>query len=87
MTLPNQSMKSRRSVNHLAPCILVISLVSVAIAEADQSEETARMHGPRWFTLRHDLIDWFGSVIEPSPIVTNCCQLSIALERLRTVAM
>ena len=35
--LPNQSMKSWRSVNHLAPCILVISLVSVAIAEADQN--------------------------------------------------
>jgi hypothetical protein len=52
----------------------------VAIAEADQSKETARMHGPRWFTLRHDFIDWFGAVIEPSPIVTNRRQLSIALE-------
>src|SRR5207245_11111287 len=37
MTLPNQSMKSWRSVNHLAPYILVISLVSVAIAEANQN--------------------------------------------------
>jgi hypothetical protein len=37
MTPPNQSMKSRRSVNHLAPCILAISLLSVAIAEADQN--------------------------------------------------
>src|SRR6266852_4849436 len=37
MILPNQSMKSWRSVNHLAPCILVISLLSVAIAEADQN--------------------------------------------------
>src|SRR6202030_4080879 len=36
MTLPNQSMKSRRSVNHLAPCILAISLLSLAIAEADE---------------------------------------------------
>jgi hypothetical protein len=25
----------------------------------------ARMHGAGWFTLRHDFIDWFGSVIEP----------------------
>jgi hypothetical protein len=30
-------MKSSRSVNHLAPCILAISLLSVAIAEADQN--------------------------------------------------
>ena len=30
-------MKLWRSVNHLAPCILVISLLSVAIAEADQN--------------------------------------------------
>src|SRR5438477_6982096 len=37
MTLPNQSMKSWRSVNHLAPCILAISLLLVAIAEADQN--------------------------------------------------
>jgi hypothetical protein len=37
MTLPNQSMKSWRSVNHLAPCSLAISLLSVAIAEADQN--------------------------------------------------
>ena len=37
MTLPNQSMKSWRSVNHLAPRSLVISLVSMAIAEADQN--------------------------------------------------
>jgi len=37
------------------------------------------MHGARWFTLRHDFIDRFGDVIEPSTIVTNCCQLSIAL--------
>ena len=79
MTLPNQSMKSWHSVNHLAPCILAISLLSVAIAEADQSKEMARIHGPRWITLRHDFIDWFGGVIEPSTIVTNCCQLSIAL--------
>jgi hypothetical protein len=43
----------------------------VAIAEADQSKEMARMHGARWITLRHDFIDWFGSVIEPSAIVTN----------------
>jgi len=49
----------------------------VAIAEVDQSK--TRMHGARWFTLRHDVSDWFGSVIEPSTIVTNCCQLSIAL--------
>jgi len=59
----------------------------VAIAEADQSKEMARMHGARWFTARRDFIDWFGSVIEPSTIVTNRSQLSIALERLRTVAM
>jgi hypothetical protein len=59
----------------------------VAIAEVDQSKEMARMHGARWFTLRHDFVDWFGSVIEPSTIVTNRRQLSIALERLRTVAM
>src|SRR5947199_6351765 len=37
MTLTNQSMKSWRSVNHLAPCILSVSLLSVAIAEADQN--------------------------------------------------
>src|SRR5256885_15572834 len=37
MTLPNQSMKSWRSVNHLAPCILSVSLLLVAIAEADQN--------------------------------------------------
>ena len=30
----------------------------------------ARMHGARWIALRHDFIDWFGSVIEPSTIVT-----------------
>src|SRR5260370_16734726 len=38
-----------------------------------------RMHGARWFTLRHDFIDWFLSVIEPRTIVTNHRQLSIAL--------
>src|SRR6266550_972950 len=37
MTLPNQSMKSWRSVNHLAPCILSVSLLLVAIADADQN--------------------------------------------------
>src|SRR5260370_17934236 len=37
MTLPNQWMKSWRSVSYLAPCILAISLLSVAIAEADQN--------------------------------------------------
>src|SRR5260370_7926788 len=37
MTLPNRSMKSWRSVNHLAQCIAAISLLSVAIAEADQN--------------------------------------------------
>ncbi len=37
MTLPNQSMRSWRSVNYRALCILGISLVSVAIAEADQN--------------------------------------------------
>ena len=37
----------------------------------DQSKEMARIHGPRWFTLRHDFIDRFGSVIKPSTIVTN----------------
>src|SRR6266550_1782478 len=37
MTLPNQSMKSWRSVILLAPCILAISLLSVPIAEADQN--------------------------------------------------
>src|SRR6185312_11632899 len=36
---------------------------SVAIAEADQSKEMARMHGDRRFALRHDFIDWLGSVI------------------------
>jgi hypothetical protein len=51
----------------------------VAIAEVDQSKETARMHGVRWFTLRRDFINCFGSVIEPSTIVTNRRQLSIAL--------
>jgi len=34
MTLPNQSMKSRRSVNHLALCILAISLLWAASAIA-----------------------------------------------------
>jgi hypothetical protein len=29
------------------------------------------MPGARWFTLRHDFIDWFRSVIEPSTIVTR----------------
>ena len=37
MTLPNRSMKSRRSVNHLGPCLLAISLLSAAIAQADQN--------------------------------------------------
>src|SRR5437588_5089132 len=37
MPLPNQSMKSWRSVNHLALCILAISLLWVSIAEADQN--------------------------------------------------
>src|SRR6266540_6485385 len=37
MTLPNQSMKLWRSVNHLALCILAICLLSVAIAEGDQN--------------------------------------------------
>ena len=54
----------------------------MAIAEADQSEEMATMHGARWFTLRHDFIDWFGSVIQPSTTVTNRSQLSIALGRI-----
>ena len=39
----------------------------------------ARMHGARWITLRRDFIDWFGVVMESSTIVTNCCQLSIAV--------
>jgi hypothetical protein len=43
-----------------------------------ESKEMARIHGARWFTLHHDLIDWFGTVIEPSTIVTNRRQLSIA---------
>ena len=51
----------------------------MAIAEADQSKEMVRMHGMKWFTLCHDFVDRFGSVIEPSTIVTNRCQLSIAL--------
>src|SRR5260370_18468170 len=38
-----------------------------------------RMHGARWFTLRHDFIDWFLRVIEPTTIVTIHRQLSIAL--------
>ena len=46
----------------------------------------ARMYGTKWFTLRRDFIDWFGSGIEPGTIVTNCCRRSIGLERLRTVA-
>jgi len=50
----------------------------VAIAEVDQSKEMAKIHGPRWFTLRHDFIDWFASVMEPGTIVTNRRQLSIA---------
>jgi hypothetical protein len=50
----------------------------VAIAEADQSKEMARMHGAGWFTLRHDFIHWLGSVMEPGTIVTNHRQLSIA---------
>jgi hypothetical protein len=54
----------------------------VAIAEVDQSKDMARMHEAIWFTLRHDFIDWFGSLIEPSTIVTNHCQLSIALGRI-----
>src|SRR5256885_17129959 len=37
MTLPNQSMKSRRSTNHLAPCILAISLLSSASAIATEN--------------------------------------------------
>jgi hypothetical protein len=37
MTLPNQSMESWRRVNHLALWILAISLLSVAMAEADQN--------------------------------------------------
>ena len=38
-----------------------------------------RMHSARWITLRHDFIDWFGSVIEPRTIVTNRRHLFIAL--------
>ena len=37
MTLPNQSMKSWRSVNHLAPCILAISLLWSASAIATEN--------------------------------------------------
>src|SRR6266498_2653778 len=37
MTLPNQSMKLWRSVNHLALCILAICLLSVAIASGNQN--------------------------------------------------
>src|SRR5947208_14796656 len=37
MTLANQSMKSRRSTNHLAPCILAISLLSSASAIATEN--------------------------------------------------
>ena len=60
MTLPNQSMKSWRSVNHLAPCILAISLLWSASAIATENfagfchidtsgeppEATARDWGP-----------------------------------------
>jgi hypothetical protein len=37
MTLPNQSMRSRRSVNHLSPCILAISLLWTASAIATEN--------------------------------------------------
>ena len=53
--------------------------ILVRLAIATQSKEMPRLHEARWFTLRHDFIDWFGSVIEPSTIVTNRSQLSIAL--------
>ena len=82
MTRPNQSMKSWRGVSHRTSWIVAISLLSMAIAEADESKEMARMHGARWFALRRDFIDWFGSVMEPSTIVTNRSQLSIALGRI-----
>jgi len=53
-----------------------------ASAIATESKEIARMHGARWFTQRHDFIDWFGRVIQPGTIVTNRSQLSIALGRI-----
>jgi hypothetical protein len=60
MTLPNQSMKSWRSVIHLALCILVISLLSVTIAEADQNfagfrhiDEPDCLYSPNHRTERH----------------------------------
>ena len=71
-------MKLWRNVNHLAACVPAISLLWSASAIATESKEMARMHGAKWFTLCHDFIDWFGSVMEPGTIVTNRSQLSIA---------
>src|SRR5437667_5955188 len=77
MTLPNQSMKSLRSVNHLAPCILAISLLWSASAIAtenfagfrhiDASGETpgATQAAPDWGPVQTDK----ASVANLSPVL------------------